>query len=122
MLTSLNLLDRYQRGCFCAQLQDPASVANRIRVLKKKFDLKVGCTAAASSDGPGPASTPRKGAAANRGPIKATAATDDGDEAETKSGSGAGAKRGRAPRKRAAKSAAKVKDEAEEAEEVEGEE
>ncbi|KAK2766233.1 hypothetical protein FQN54_007749 [Arachnomyces sp. PD_36] len=89
--------------------KNSASVANRIRVLKKKFDLKVGCTTAANPDGAGSATnSPRKGAAANRGPIKAAAATDDGDGAETKSGSGAGAKRTRTPRKKAAKSAAKV--------------
>lgn len=95
--------------------KNSASVGNRIRVLKKKFDLKVGTTAstaAAGADGaPGPATiSPRKGAAANRGPAKATAASNETSETESKAGSGAGAKKTRTPRKRAAKSTAKVED------------
>ena len=87
------------------------SVANRIRVLKKKFDLKVNATNATGAVEPASSAAatkpPRKGAAANRGPAKAKPTTDETPEAEAKSGSGAGAKKTRAPRKRAVKGAAK---------------
>jgi hypothetical protein len=77
--------------------------------LKKKFDLKVGCTNAGGSDGPSPAAnSPRKGAASKRGPVKAAQTSEDTDEPETKSGNGAATKKTRAPRKRAVKSAVKV--------------
>lgn len=94
--------------------KNSASVANRIRALKKKFDLQLGCTAAAGDGATSSVpSTPRKGAGANRGPVKTTADSGDGSETEdkaAKSGSGAGAKKARTPRKRAAKSSTKVKD------------
>jgi hypothetical protein len=55
--------------------KNSASVGNRIRALKKKFDLQVTCTAGPvnqnSSPTTTPTPTPRKGAKAGRGPIKA---------------------------------------------------
>ncbi|PGH17708.1 hypothetical protein AJ80_04716 [Polytolypa hystricis UAMH7299] len=73
--------------------KNSASVGNRIRALKKKFDLNVSCTnssgssVASPSAGSGP-NTPRKakGAKANRGPIKAKPEPTSSDEAKGKGG------------------------------------
>ncbi|PGH18820.1 hypothetical protein AJ79_00233 [Helicocarpus griseus UAMH5409] len=83
------------------------SVANRIREIRKKFNLQqhLSCTTNSSSNGA--TATPRKGAKANRGPIKAKAeSTEEGGEEpkaeKANPGRKPGAKRGRKPKATAA--------------------
>ncbi|KAM5468713.1 hypothetical protein MauCBS54593_004708 [Microsporum audouinii] len=72
------------------------SVGNRLRAIKKKWGIGTGDGAEAGSEGTSAATTPktpRKGAKAARGPVKAKAET-DGEEAKA---NGSPAKRGRKP-------------------------
>ena len=70
------------------EYKNSASVANRIRALKKKFDLQVTCTMGSTnqsgSPNTTPTSTPRKGAKAARGPIKAKPEADSANASESK--------------------------------------
>ncbi|PGH33816.1 hypothetical protein GX50_03385 [[Emmonsia] crescens] len=81
---------------------NPGSVANRIRVIRKQFNLQQHLTCSTNSANGG-AATPRKGAKASTGPIKAKMgpseeASEDGKTEKAKPGKKPGAKRGRKPK------------------------
>ncbi|PGH06052.1 hypothetical protein GX51_02643 [Blastomyces parvus] len=81
---------------------NPMSVANRIRNIQKQFDLQQHLTCSTNSASGG-ATTPRKGAKASSGPIKAKKEpSEEGGEDvkadKAKPGRKPGAKRGRKPK------------------------
>lgn len=105
--------------------KNTASVANRIRALKKKFELQVTCTGAAGGASGGTTSnpaTPRKGAKVSNGPIKAKpepgtpGGDDDAGEAATPPKSAKKTPAARKPRKPSAAALAKAAKEQAEAE------
>ncbi|EFE34090.1 uncharacterized protein ARB_07041 [Trichophyton benhamiae CBS 112371] len=76
--------------------KNPASVGNRLRAIKKKWGIGVAEGAETGADTTSPATTPktpRKGAKATRGPIKAKPEV----EGEDSKAGGSPAKRGRKP-------------------------
>ncbi|EEH02870.1 conserved hypothetical protein [Histoplasma capsulatum G186AR] len=82
--------------------KNPMSVANRIREIRKQFNLQQHLTCSANSANGGTA-TPRKGAKASTGPIKAKVeipeeGTEGAKAEKAKPGRKPGAKRGRKPK------------------------
>lgn len=95
-------------------------MANRVRTLKKKFELQVTCTHGSTNANNGSAtSTPVKGAKAARGPIKAKAEPTGDETEEEKPATPKTAKRGGrkpGPKSKKAKAAAAASTEDAEAE------